>query len=177
MKLKVPSNFRNDQNQWLSKCLFTEYNHDSPYEPLFTLKAHDVTINGKMFPSLHRLYVECSDSTEYRFANEVLGGWDHWNELCKKSFFKRPLEKMRLELEVKLKADAIFNILDVAMSKDSKGHLDANKFLIKEQYFNQETSASKRGRPSRQEIENNISIEVQDRKRMLQDLERITKAN
>lgn len=125
--------FLNSMHNWITRSLFYEHKAFHPeIEPIYTLKTYDLEVNGKTYPSLHKLYVEFEDTTEYNFANKYLGGWDHWNSLIATSFFEPYLVTMRQELMVKLRARALQNIIAVSQDPEAKGHLEANKFLIKE---------------------------------------------
>lgn len=135
----------NAMGVWLTRSLFYEHRASYPdIEPIFTLKTVDITVKGKTYLSLHRLYVEEEDITEYEFANKYLGGWEHWKDIIDTAFFEPYLIAMRDELNIKLKSRALQNIIAVSQDPMAKGHLEANKFLIKEGLMEDRPT---RGRP------------------------------
>jgi hypothetical protein len=145
----------------LTKNIFIEYNPSAS----FTLaKEH----NGEI-KSLHRLYVECSDPTEYRFVREVLKDEQLWATLTKDKFFAPYLDEMRLELQTKLKADAIQAIIEISQNKNSGARLNASKYLL-EQGFD----VKRRGRPSKKEVEEAVREEIKLERQMLEDLKRLS---
>lgn len=163
--------FKNSSNGWITRSLFYEQKAFYPeIEPIYTLKKHDLQVNGKTYPSLHRLYVEATDTTEYTFANTHLGGWDHWNALTECNFFEPYLEAMRDELQVKLKAQSLQAIIAISQDPMAKGHLEANKFLIKEGIIDKPT----RGRPKKiKDPKKHYSEIKEEERRIKEDLKRM----
>ena len=74
------------------------------YEPVFTLKDHDLD-DGT--PSLKRLYLQAMDPSEFSFAEEVFGTYLHWQKLIECTWFQPYLEQWRKELDLKLQSEAI----------------------------------------------------------------------
>ena len=66
--------------KWLTKALFfeTSLTDDTRHHAIYTLKQDDHEVNGEKYISLYKLYMECTDPTEYEFATTYLGGWSHW---------------------------------------------------------------------------------------------------
>ena len=69
------------------------------------------------------VYVRVADPTDYRAAMELLGNWDHWLALCASRPFMAHLEQWRKEVEVKLRSEAIKEL--VGQSKGAKGTMAA----------------------------------------------------
>lgn len=116
---------------------------------MFTLHKEDV--DG--LPSLYRLYLEEEDVSEYFFAKKYLGGWEHWQKLSESTFFKPYIQDWRKELEILIRAKALKRLLAVADNPANKFSYDANKLLVKEGYKEKDTDkTSKRGRPTKDEI-------------------------
>lgn len=91
--------------------LFYEFRVDG-YEPIWTLSEQDRTIDGKTYPSLMKMYLECRDPTEYRFAMELLGSWSHWSKMCRTNWFGPHVEHWREVLEVKLRSEGIQKMME-----------------------------------------------------------------
>ncbi len=166
------SQFSNSQGVWITRSLFYEHKAFHPeIEPVYTLKTNDLTVNGKTYRSLHKLYVEAEDVTEYNFANEHLGGWSHWKDLIDTTFFEPYLIAMRDELNIKLKARAIQNVIAVSQDPSARGHLEANKFLIKEGLMEDRPT---RGRPRKVvDAKQHLTDIKNEQNRIKEDLKRM----
>lgn len=95
---------------------------------------------------LRQEYLEARDPTEYLFVQKssILEGWEHWKFVLKSPYCRPDIDKWREELEVKLRAEALAEI--VKSSKGEKG-FQAAKFLLERGWD------KKRGRPSKEELE------------------------
>lgn len=127
----------------LTQSLFLELGYNE--QAIFTLKDNDHEYNGEVFPSLKRLYLEMADPTEYEFANTYLLGWRHWKRLCENKAIRRYIDEWREELELKLRAQGVKEIIKHA--QDEKG-FQAAKWLADRGW-----STRAAGRPSKEEIE------------------------
>lgn len=138
--------FRNpDFNQYYLKPLFYEQSSASEkHLNLYTLKTFD----HKGLPSLHRLYVEMADPTEYIFANTYFDGWKHWKMLKECNWFKEHYDLMYEELQLKLKAEAYARLLKEA-KEGGRNSASINKYLLDNKWFEREDH---RGRPSKEAI-------------------------
>lgn len=158
--------FKNTNGQHYLLALFFETATDSERaNVVYTLKLEDH--NG--LPSLHRLYIECDDPTEYTFAKKYFDGWAHWKKLIACSWFKPYLEAMREELEIKMKADALNNIRYKAMENGKDG-VTANKYLIEKGYVDKNDT---RGRPSKETIKREADKLFKDKEDVIQDWNRL----
>lgn len=141
--------FKNANNVWYTRGLFFETSEDSS-TAVYTLKEQDHTIHGVTYPSLHRLYLEADDPTEYNFALTHLGGWSHWRDLLLCNWFKPYASKWRYELELRMKAKALANIRQMAEGS-GREKFAANKFVV-EKGWEPKEGQTKRGRPTKEEI-------------------------
>lgn len=116
---------KDTQGRPLTQGLFLEISYDTRYA-VYTLKDEDYEYEGKLYPSLKRLYLEMEDVVEYTFANRYLLGWSHWKRLQENKLFTARIEEWREELELKLRSQAIRDILD--MTADEKS-FQAAKFI------------------------------------------------
>lgn len=135
---------RNSYNQMKTQALFLEYNyHRESTDPApFTLQPTDY--KGKT--SLKRLYLDCSDPTEYEFAIRVFGDWPHWQRLAGAPFFRPHIEQWRDELEIKLRSEAIRTVKNAS----DKADITSAKWLAEKRW---ERTGGKRGRPSNEEVQ------------------------
>lgn len=131
----------------LTMGLFLEHKYD-PNQAVYTLSEHDKMYDGRTFPSLKRLYLEHEDPTEYDFAITHLHSWKQWQRLCRNKEFQAHVEEWREELEVKIRSQAIRDIIDMTANEAS---FSAAKWLA-------DRGWEKRGagRPSKEEQEKRI---------------------
>jgi len=106
--------------RYLTHAMFFE-SRTKGFDATFTFKEQDHEYEGVHYTSMRKLYLEMEDPTEYLFAQEVLGSWDHWQKLCNSALVFEHIKKWREELEIKLKAKAIGAMVDTALTAGSKG--------------------------------------------------------
>lgn len=157
--------FRSSINSRLLKALFYETVNADKSTVIYTLKDED----HEGFPSLYRLYMETSDSTEYDFAVRYLDGWEHWEMLCKCNWFKPYVSRWRRELEVKLRSQALKAIKDVADTREHKDSLSANRFLLEKGWVKKQ----EKGRPKQEDIEKAAILLAEDENKIKDDFARI----
>lgn len=131
---------------------------------VYTLKDQDDAERG--LKSLYRLYLATEDLTEWEFATTHLGGWEHWELLCKAGWFKPYLSRWRKELELKIKSRALKALMDEALAGGKTG-FSANKFLVEKGWV--ERVDGKRGRPTKEEVKQELN-----QKDLNEALERMT---
>lgn len=137
--------FKDSIGRWRTANLFEETCEDpTKYPPVYTLKDSDTS----SCVSLKERYLECRDLTEYQFANIYLGGWDHWLRVCDSYVLKPHIEEWRDQLRLKLRAETLEKVKDLATG-EGPAALTAAKFLLEE--LNGRTPKSQRGRPSKEE--------------------------
>lgn len=127
------------------------------------MKTEDA--NG--LPSFRRLYMEISDPTEYRVANELLGGWEHWQVLNSSQWFEEFITPIREELKVKVWSDILLEAYKTSVSGE-RGATTAAKFLA-------DAIKTKRGqgRPSKEEVANETKRQAAIKERLNKDAERL----
>lgn len=153
--------FKDSMGRLYTQGLFLEqgYNTESA---VYTLSDQDKEYQGKIYPSLRRLYLEMSDPTEYHFAIKYLWGWDHWLRITANKALLEEIEKWREELEVKLRAVGVRSIISASgMSFNAAKWVADGKWTLR------------RGRPSKEELEKERSIRERVAKEVESDSERI----
>ncbi len=136
------SDMQDDAGRPLTQSLFLEIGYTDFAQ--YTLKEHDYEYNGKMFPSLKRLYLECEDPTEYDFANKHLLGWKHWQRMTENKLIRKHIDEWREELEYKLRAKAVKDMLSAAKA----GNYQAAKWFADRGWATRGA-----GRPTKSEID------------------------
>jgi hypothetical protein len=139
--------YKNQSGAYLTRGLFYETTLADKEGVIYTLKDDDYL----GYRSLKRLYLDSNDPTEYTFATRHLGGVDHWDRLVDCSWFKPYVSQWRRELELKVRAEALLRVREIAQDPDHKGSLAANKMLLDGAWKTGETG-TKRGRPSKAAI-------------------------
>jgi hypothetical protein len=154
MELTLPTReqMQDAMGKPLTQGLFLEINYGEA--AVYTLKEQDHELNGKQYPSLKRLYLECADPTEYEFATKHLLGWKHWLRLCENKALRTHIDEWRDELEIKLRSKAIAAII----SQSGLGPLSsvqASKWVADRGW-----AVRGAGRPSKADVEREKKIQA-----------------
>lgn len=137
------SKLLDSQDRPLTQSLFLEVGYDRDFA-LYTLKEVDHEFEGKVYPSIKRLYLEMEDPTEYEFANEYFLGWKHWMRICDNRILRTHILEWREELEIKLRSRAVKAMIKSA----DDGNYQASKWLVDRGW-----NTRGAGRPSKSELE------------------------
>lgn len=168
MAFSNPTNnpLKDKDGRWRTASLFYEKRVDG-LTPVWSLKDEDFEVNGIVYPSLKRIYFsfDHTPGLEYEFAMETFKSWDHWVKLCN-SQLRSIFAEWREELDIKLKANAIRSVIKATKRSDAAG-VTASRYIAERGY------ASKRGRPSKEELERTKRIEAGVEKELEEDLERM----
>lgn len=145
---------KNTNGQWLKAALFFEHDQREPRQAVYTLKDEDLKHKGKTYVSLKAIYLKYNHAPtlEYEFANDHLGGWQHWEQLCKSPVVGPEIDMWREELEVKLRASSVKEVISV--SKTEKG-FQAARWLAESGYVPKAA-----GRPSKEQVEREARIQA-----------------
>lgn len=143
--------FKNSNGQWRTKSLFVEMGGG----PL-------------SIPELKQKYLDIGDLTEYRFALEALGGWQHWKILQASPFLREHVSQWREELELSVRAEALAKIINTSRT-DSKDGFIATRYLADRQW----ATPAEKGRPSKQQIAARAKDLAAEHNRLEDDYERI----
>ena len=158
----------NVNGEGLIACLFIETDTRRPKKAVYTTKDYDLEKNGVTYLSLKKIYLsyDHAPGSEYEFSNEHLGGWQHWERICNSPLLGPEVEQWREELEVKLRASAVEEVIKI--SKGDKG-FQAAKWIADGNY-----TPAKRGRPTKAEVAKErriaakVSTEVDDMAKRIQ---------
>lgn len=126
----------------LTQSLFLEFCYNE--NAVYTIKEDHWEKEGKIYPSLKRLYIEMEDPTEYEFATKYLLGYRHWKRLCENKMIYKHIQEWQEELEMKLRSKAVKNMLASA----AMGNYQAAKWFADRGWSNKGA-----GRPSKLDIE------------------------
>lgn len=167
-----PSNvFRHPENNNLFLgALFLEIGGSK--NAIYTLKDKDHLFNGKVLPSLYLKYIEEEDLTEYNFAMKYLENFEHWQKLCECTWFKDYVKRWRTELELKIKSRALKQI-QVEAASGSKLSFQAARWLAEKGWIDKTQEPSRRGRPSKAEIDRLAQEELLSNLKVEEDLKRL----
>ena len=124
---------------------------------------------GKMLPSLKRIYMECSDPTEYQVAMTVFGSLRFWQRQCGNKEIMKFVTEWRDELEIKLRSEAFKSIYETAMEGGPKS-VSAAKSVMDKGWMEKRTGA---GRPSKEEVARELKIQAAIKDDFESDAERL----
>jgi hypothetical protein len=165
---EIKDQLKDSFGKYRTNSLFLEPLYDDSHgAPIFTLKEYDHVHKGRKLISLQQVYLKIADPTEYKFAMEVFGSWDHWARIAKNATISPYIEKWREELELKLRSLSVLNIIEVASAPDTK-NLPAMKFVAEGGW-----KIAKRGRISKEDKEAEVRKEAGIAKSIQDDIKRI----
>lgn len=147
----------------LTQGLFLEIGYKE--YAVFTTKDEDYEYNGKVYPSLKRLYLEMEDVGEYEFATTYLLGWNHWQRLCGNKEVAKHVEEWRYELELKLRSKAIKSILKKTSVEQG---INAARWVAEKGW-----DKRKAGRPTKEDIQKETRIQADLDRQFQEDLKRL----
>lgn len=158
--------FKDNRNQWFTTGLFFEFKSDA-VEPMFVLKGNDR--NG--LKSLKNIYLSWPHvpGYEYEFAEQVLGGWEHWLAMQGSSRLKPHIDAWKEELLIKHKCKSVAAIVGMANNEEDKNRMQAAKYLAEKGW----TEKSTKGRPSKLEKEAALKAEMDRNTEYDEDLHRL----
>lgn len=135
-------------NCWRTKSLFFEQHRDiqpddRAGDPIFSLdQDRPGLINART------TFVELLDVTGYQWAIKYLNSWEHFEYLCRSSWFQEYLQEWRNEIQTNLKSYAISRITQIATASENEAQaLAAAKYLAEAGW-----EKHGRGRPSKSEV-------------------------
>ena len=108
------------------------------------------------------------DPTEYYYATKIIGSWEKWESFVNNNTALVAL--WRRELEAKIKSTCLQYILEASRG-ETRHALQAAKYLIEAPWIKED---SKRGRPSKSDIENETKRMAEDIQRVAEDYKRIS---
>ena len=156
-------NFIGDNGNYVTQSLFREM-WTGKGSPVFTLGDEDKVVDDVTLVSLKKIYLEMEDIHEYEFATKYLAGWKHWQAICNSNRLRLHVDEWRSELELKMRSKAMKQMKALA--------LDGDKIAVK-YIADKGWAGTKRGRPSKQSIEDERKFQAQVHKDSEDDYARI----
>lgn len=159
--------FRSDDGQYLTQSLFLECSYEDTSKVLYTLKNRDYEYKGIKYPSLHRLYMEIGDPTEYQVATTLFEGWAHWQKILGSPRIMPAIQAARDELEVKLRSQGIKKMMQLANGE--RASETAAKWLSDKGW-----EKSGMGRPTREKVAREAKKLAQIQSEVMDDAKRLS---
>ena len=165
--MEKDNKLKDSLGRYRTLSLFWETRHPN-LEPIYSIKGYDLEKPEGTYPSLKKIYLSYDHvpGYEYEFAMNIFGSWEHWAKLCKISQIRNDIQEWRDELDIKLKCKSMKAMMTAALDNDAKG-VNAAKYLAEKGY------ETKRGRPSKAEVERETKVQAKVNKELENDLERI----
>lgn len=139
---RSPSKYLSTTGQRLVRQLFIENRNIGENDlAVYTMHREDEEYNGKLYPSLYKLYMAIKDITEARFVSRYLYDWEQWKSLCSSATYKDEIARWRVELKALVLGELIDTLIDDAHS-NSKSSKSSAKFLV------DKLSKNAKGRPT-----------------------------
>lgn len=161
--------FKAPNGQFYTRQIFYEMNTADVSLVLYTLKDYDIELNGRLIPSLSRLYIGMADVSEYDFALKYFGSWKHWKMISDANWFKEYITPMREELATKLMSLSVKRIAQLAEG-DTRDAFQANRYLLDKGYI---TKVGAKGRPSKEAIQREAEALFKEKDDFNEDFKRL----
>lgn len=169
------SKFRHPKtNQRYTKQLFYDHVRDMPiglrtFEPLYSLN-HDIP----GYINFRTEYIKDEDPTGYKTSKRLLEDYSHWQLLMATQWFQDCKKIWDEELDAKLEARAMDAMKSLMMDEELKPaeRIAAAKIVLSKTGVKQPKQPA-RGRPSKDEVQNNLREATEAEKALQDDLARI----
>ena len=159
--------FKNKSGKWLTKSLFFDLTPKARPYAIYTFKDESHRdAHGGSYLSLKQLFLESDDPTEYKFATEHLGGWQHWKEMQTVPEILTHITEWREERDVRLQSLGVRKMIESA----DQGNYQAAKCLMDKGWYNQT-----KGRPSKEAVKKEVKAQAKLKAVVNNDLDRIRK--
>lgn len=165
------TDLKDKTGKWKVGSLFYEYRLKGVV-PYWTVKDQDITVDGVVYPSLKKTYLDCEDPTDYTFAMEVFNSWQLWERVRKSRLLQeRMINSWRDELNVRLMSKGVLGVIKEVGR--GKGSLGASKYLIEEGWLPNKEKPNGYGRPSKKRIRQEAQKLIRVHQDVDSDLDRI----
>lgn len=161
--------YKGKNGAFLTKTLFYESMRiyvDPPYNPVFCLYGERPGLI-----SCQKTFIEERDPTGYKWAIKYLGEYEHFKRLMKIKYFQEAYDTWIEELNELIRSEAIQRVQEILLTGQPAQQLQAAKWLASKEW--EEVAKTRRGRPSKTEVEGELKRQVQLSKQEQEDLERI----
>lgn len=148
--------FKDDKGAYITQSLFLEVGYDAE-RAIYTFSDEDKEYQGNTYKSLRKLYLDMADPTEYHFATTYLWGWEHWQRIVNNKLLAAEVTKWREELEVKLRAIGVRNII-----AQSGNTMVAAKWVADGQWDTARQRKTKEGKAAEKHVRERAHKEAQD---------------
>jgi hypothetical protein len=116
--------------------------------------------------------MEVADITEFEFANKFFESYQHWKKICETTWMQPVLAEWREELELSIRSMALNFLIEKSSST-----VDVAKYLLNNNWVEKlhegNAIVNLRGRPSKQDIKNHLTLITNQSLQEQQDYERI----
>lgn len=154
--------FKDSRNRWITEGLFIERAElrDREYDP-----APHLSISGREgYIDARKTFLALRDPTGYKWANQYIGGYPHFKRLITAPWFVDVYNEWIEELNMLMRQEAIDEIKKI--SKDAEvsdsQRLAASKYLANREWEKADrVPASKRGRPTKEEVRGALKESIQ----------------
>lgn len=164
----------------LSLALFYEKRRDG-IQASYTTKDYDKVVDGITYLSLRKIYISCLDPTEEEFVQKAFdGNWGQWRKLKGNNPMKTLMRREGLQgvvwydewasvVETKLRSLGIQSIVHLVTTEEPTAQtFAAAKWLASGEW------KSKRGRPTKSQIESETKVLAKVDKENADDIKRMS---
>ena len=150
------SKFRAGNNNLKTRSLFADGEKAGPggWETDYSGALYWLYSKDDERPFMKDEFLKLKDPTGVKFANKFFEDWEHLQYLLKAKWFRECWDSWQSELKATLKQEAL-EVIKTIMTEGSTQSFAAAKFIATSEY-EQEGKTSKRGRPSKEEVQGEL---------------------
>lgn len=166
--INVPKQkYKGINGNWRTRSLFVDVgkvarggdNEHDPANAFYYLFDKDDEDQTDPRPHLKTLYLDLRDITGLKMAKQHLAGWAHFQALLKCTWFQPIWKEWQAEMAAQMKSEAM-EVIKTIMAEGTTQSFAAAKYIANEEYNGKEGNTSKRGRPSKEEVEGELKKQV-----------------
>lgn len=174
---QTKSKYLTSAGQRLVKALFHEYSYQAESEPLYTFQREDKEVDGKVYPSLYRLYMACDDISEASFVSQYMYDLKQWDMIRNNNLFKDEINEWRRNLRMR-KLGQVIEVLEKDALDEGPTSTASAKFLADKVYGLPKRSGRPVNKQGVSSDDNAIDVSSGDEeyKRLFENVTPITKS-
>jgi hypothetical protein len=158
--------YKAENGNWYTSSLFHEIQRtnaqpERPIEPVFTFTGRPGLIDAR------KTFIALEDPTGYKWAQEYLHSWEHFQTLLRAKWFRTEYESWCEEIKIVLKSRAIQKISEIAAGGSVQA-LNAAKYIASAEW-----EKKGRGRPSSEEVSGELNKAMRDASGFEEDARRM----
>lgn len=166
--------FRAGNNNLKTRSLFADGEKAGPggWETDYSGALYWLYSKDDERPFMKDEFLKLKDPTGVKFANKFFEDWEHLQYLLKAKWFRECWDSWQSELEAILKQEAL-EVIRTIMMEGSTQSFAAAKFIATSEYKQEGKASTKRGRPSKEEVQGELKNAIKAASQTEEDYNRM----